>query len=178
MKVVIIGGVAGGMSAAARLRRLDESAEIIVLERNRYVSFANCGLPYHIGGDIEERDSLLVVKPEQLRANLSIDVRTGHMVTEIVRPEKRVKVIDVHTGRPYSESYDKLVLAQGAASLKLPIPGSDHPRIFTLQNHHRYGTPSRPPWMAGPELPWSLAAAILGLRLRRRSANVAWKFTW
>ena len=134
MKVVIIGGVAGGMSTAARLRRLYEQAEIIVLERNRYVSFANCGLPYHIGGDIKERDSLLVVTPEQLRANLNIEVRTGHMVTEIDREHKQVKVIDVHTSRPYAESYDKLVLAQGASAVRLPIPGVDHPRIFTLQN--------------------------------------------
>lgn len=134
MRVLIVGGVAGGMSAAARLRRLDETAEIIVFERNRYVSFANCGLPYHIGGDIENRDSLLVVTPDQLRANLNIDVRTGHMVTEINRSEKSVKVIDLHIGRPYNETYDKLVLAQGGTAVRLPLPGVDHPRIFTLQS--------------------------------------------
>ncbi|MDM8520330.1 FAD-dependent oxidoreductase [Anaerolineales bacterium HSG6] len=134
MKILIVGGVAGGMSAAARLRRLDEQAEIIVFERNRYVSFANCGLPYHIGGDIKNRDSLLVITPDQLRANLNINVRTGHMVTEIDRAEKTVKIIDLHTGRPYQEGYDKLVLAQGGAAVRLPLPGVDHPRIFTLQS--------------------------------------------
>ncbi len=134
MKIVIVGGVAAGMSAAARLRRLNETAEIVVLEHDRYVSFANCGLPYHISGDIAERAKLLVVTPDQLRANLNIVVRTGQLVTAIDRAQKQVHGVDIESGRTYDEAYDKLILAQGAAALHLPIPGADHPHIFTLRN--------------------------------------------
>ena len=134
MKVVVVGGVAGGMSAAARLRRLEEGADIVVLEKDAYVSFANCGLPYHIGGDIPEREALLLQTPESLRASLDLDVRTGHQVLAIDPAGRRVSVRDLATGREYDETYDSLVLATGASPLRPPLPGIDHPRIRTLRN--------------------------------------------
>ena len=134
MKIVIIGGVAAGMSAAARARRLDEHAEIVVLERSQHVSFANCGLPYHIGGVIQERDDLLLQTPQSLKASLNLDVRTGHEVTTIDRAQKSVRVHELATGRDYAEAYDKLVLAPGALPLRPDLPGLDHPHIFVLRN--------------------------------------------
>ncbi len=134
MKVVIAGGVAAGMSAAARLRRLNENAEIIVFERDQYVSFANCGLPYHIGGDIPDRSSLLVVTPKRLRERLNLDVRTCHEVVRIDRDRQVVEVHDRQQDRRFEESYDKLILAQGAAPIRPPLPGIDHPKIFGLRN--------------------------------------------
>jgi NADPH-dependent 2,4-dienoyl-CoA reductase/sulfur reductase-like enzyme/rhodanese-related sulfurtransferase len=134
MKIVIAGGVAAGMSAAARLRRLNEDAEIVVFERDQYVSFANCGLPYHIGGEIPDRESLLVVTPTRLKDRLNLDVRTCHEVVKIDRIQKTVQVHDRQQDRRFIESYDKLVLAQGAAPVRPPIPGIDHPRIFILRN--------------------------------------------
>ena len=134
MKVVVVGGVAGGMSAAARLRRLDESADIVVLERDDYVSYANCGLPYYIGGEIEDRDALLLQTPKSLRESLALDVRTGHEVLSIDRVAKTVEVRELATGREYVEPYDKLVLATGASPLRPPLPGIDHPRIRTLRS--------------------------------------------
>ena len=109
MKTVIVGGVAGGASTGARLRRLDESAEIVVLERDHYVSFANCGLPYHIGGVIPDRDSLLLQTPESLAKSLALDVRTGQDVIRIDRDAREVEVRDLAQGRTYREPYDKLV---------------------------------------------------------------------
>jgi NADPH-dependent 2,4-dienoyl-CoA reductase/sulfur reductase-like enzyme/rhodanese-related sulfurtransferase len=133
-QIVIVGGVAAGMSVAARLRRLDEHVRIVVLERDRYVSYANCGLPYHIGGAIPDREKLLVVTPDHLRATLNIDVRTEHEVTAIDRAARQVTVHDHTRDVRYTEPYDALVLAQGAAPLRPPVPGIAHPRIFTLRN--------------------------------------------
>lgn len=134
MKLLIVGGVAGGASAAARARRLSEDAEIIVFERGPDVSFANCGLPYYLGGEIKERDRLLVTTPERLRERFRLDVRTRTSVEAIDRTAKKVRVRDLQTGRDYEESYDKLILAPGAAPLKPPVPGVDLPGIFTLRN--------------------------------------------
>ncbi len=134
MKVIIIGGVAGGASTAARLRRMDEQAEIIMLERGPYISFANCGLPYHIGEVIEERDKLLVVTPESLKEMLNIDSRVKHEVIKIERKNKSVTVRDLDSGRTYEETYDKLVLSPGAAPVIPPLPGVDLDRVFTLRN--------------------------------------------
>jgi len=134
LKIVTVGGVAGGMSAAARLRRLDETAEIVVLEQDAYVSFANCGLPYHIGGDIVERDALLLQTPDSLRDSLDLDVRTGHEVLGIDRAARTVTVAETATGVQYTEPYDKLILATGASPLRPPLPGVDHPRIRTLRS--------------------------------------------
>lgn len=134
MKVLIVGGVAGGASAAARSRRLSEDAEIVVFERGPDVSFANCGLPYYIGGEIAERKKLLVTTPEQLLSRFKLDVRIRTSVEAIDRVAKTVRVRDLTSGREYEESYDKLLLAPGAAPLRPPIPGSDLPGIFTLRN--------------------------------------------
>jgi NADPH-dependent 2,4-dienoyl-CoA reductase/sulfur reductase-like enzyme/rhodanese-related sulfurtransferase len=134
MKLLIVGGVAGGASAATRARRLSEDAEIIVFERGPDVSFANCGLPYHIGGEIVDRAKLLVVAPERLRSRYKLDVRVRSSVERIDRTAKKVRVRDLDTGREYEESYDKLILAPGAAPLRPPLPGIDLPGIFTLRN--------------------------------------------
>ena len=134
MKIVIVGGVAGGASAAARARRLSEDAEIVLFERGPDVSFANCGLPYHIGGTIADRDKLLVTKPELLKNRFRLDVRVRSSVEAIDRGRKTVRVRDLNSGEEYDESYDKLILAPGAAPLKPPIPGIDLPGIYTLRN--------------------------------------------
>ncbi|MCX4757225.1 FAD-dependent oxidoreductase [Kitasatospora purpeofusca] len=134
MKTVIVGGVAAGASTGARLRRLDESAEIVILERGRFVSFANCGLPYHIGGAIPERDSLLLQTPESLARSLALDVRTGHEVLRIDRDAKEVEVRDLDAERTYRESYDTLVLCPGADPIRPPIPGADDPQVDVLRD--------------------------------------------
>ncbi len=133
-KIVIIGGVAGGASAAAKARRLSEESEIILLERGPYVSFANCGLPYHIGGEIVDRDRLLVTTPEQLRKRFRIDVRTRNEVTAIQASEKAVEIKNLETGRIYRESYDALILSPGAEPVRPPIPGIENPKVLTLRN--------------------------------------------
>ena len=134
MKLVIVGGVAGGASAAARARRLSENAQIVLFERGPDVSFANCGLPYYVGGEIVDRKKLLVTTPEMLRTRFNLDVRTQSSVESIDRAAKKVRVRDVATGREYEESYDKLILAPGAAPLRPPISGLDLPGIYTLRN--------------------------------------------
>jgi NADPH-dependent 2,4-dienoyl-CoA reductase/sulfur reductase-like enzyme/rhodanese-related sulfurtransferase len=134
MKLLIVGGVAGGASAAARARRLSEDAQIILFERGPDVSFANCGLPYYLGGEIAERNKLLVVTPERLRTRLHLDVRVRTSVEHIDRVAKKIRVRDLASGREYEEAYDKLILAPGAAPLRPPLPGIDLPGIFTLRN--------------------------------------------
>ncbi|MEG2199217.1 MAG: FAD-dependent oxidoreductase [Anaerovorax sp.] len=131
-KIVIIGGVAGGASAAARLRRLDECLEIILLERGGYISYANCGLPYYIGDVIKERDSLLLQTPEAMNEKFNIDVRINNEVLSIQPVEKQVLVKNTISGETYSESYDTLLLSTGSSPLKPPIPGIDGPGIYTL----------------------------------------------
>lgn len=133
-KVVIVGGVAGGASTAARLRRVDEQAEIILLERGEHISFANCGLPYHIGGVIAERSKLLVQTAEAMKKRFRIDVRTFNEAVAIDREKKTVQIKNIQTGTVYEESYDVLVLSPGANPIKPPIPGIDHANIFTLRN--------------------------------------------
>src|SRR5215467_14131533 len=134
MKLVIVGGVAGGASAAARARRLSEDAEIVLIERGPDVSFANCGLPYHIGGEIVNREKLLIVTPERMRQRFNLDVRVRSSVESIDRGAKRVHVRNLATGEEYDEPYDKLILAPGAAPIRPPLPGIDLPGIFTLRN--------------------------------------------
>ena len=133
MKVVIVGGVAGGASCAARLRRVDERAEIVMLERGPYVSYANCGLPYHIGGVIEHESDLLVANAELFRAHFAVDCRTGAEVIGVDPDAKTVAVRDTTTGAVTTETYDKLVLAPGAASVHPHIPGIDLPGIFSVR---------------------------------------------
>jgi len=133
-KVVIIGGVAGGASTAARLRRMDEDIEIIMLEKGDHISFANCGLPYHIGEVIKEREKLLVQTPQSMMERFNIDVRIQHEAVKINREQKLVEVKDLKSGEVYKENYDKLVLSPGAEPIKPPLPGLDLPEVFTLRN--------------------------------------------
>ena len=131
-KTVIIGGVAGGATTAARLRRRDESMQIIMFERGDYISYANCGLPYYIGDVIKSRDALLLQTPEQMGSKYNIDVRVSSEVTKIIPDEKKIKVKNKNTGEEYEETYDNLVLATGSSPIKPPIPGIDADNIFTL----------------------------------------------
>jgi NADPH-dependent 2,4-dienoyl-CoA reductase/sulfur reductase-like enzyme/rhodanese-related sulfurtransferase len=133
MKVIIIGGVAGGASCAARLRRLDEQAEILMVERGPYVSFANCGLPYHVGGVIEHESDLLVANERVFREQFAVDCRTGCEAIGISPEEKTVQLRDVASGEVTSESYDKLVLSPGAPSIHPSLPGIDLPGIFPVR---------------------------------------------
>ncbi|MDK2805828.1 CoA-disulfide reductase [Thermoanaerobacterium thermosaccharolyticum] len=134
MKIIIVGGVAGGASAAARLRRLNEDAEIILFEKGEYISYANCGLPYYIGEVIKEREKLVVQTPEGMSKRFNIDIRTSSEVTKINPDEKTVAVHDIKNDRTYTESYDKLILSPGAEPIKPPMPGIDSKNIFTLRN--------------------------------------------
>jgi NADPH-dependent 2,4-dienoyl-CoA reductase/sulfur reductase-like enzyme/rhodanese-related sulfurtransferase len=134
MKLVIVGGVAGGASAAARARRLSEDAEIVVFERGPDVSFANCGLPYYIGGEIAERKKLLVTSPELLRTRFKLDLRTQSLVESIDPKAKTVRVRDLTTQRVYEAPFDKLILATGAAPVRPPIPGIDAPGVYSLRD--------------------------------------------
>lgn len=134
MRYIIVGGVAGGMSAAARLRRIAEDAEIIVFERGEYISYANCGLPYYIGDVIKERSNLLVQTVEGFRKRFNVDVRVKSEVIGIDRKNKEVIVRDLSTGKEYREKYDKLILSPGATPVKPPIPGIDLENIFTLRD--------------------------------------------
>lgn len=132
-RVVIVGGVAGGASAAARLRRLDERAEIVMLERGPFVSFANCGLPYHVGGVIPAESSLLLMSPERFQERFRIDVRVQHEVVDVDAAERRLRVRHTGSGASFDLAYDTLVLATGAAPFRPPVPGLDLPGVFTLR---------------------------------------------
>lgn len=131
-RYLIIGGVAGGMSAAARLRRLDEQAEIVVLERGEHVSYANCGLPYYIGDTITDRSRLLLQTPDSFKQRFNVDVRVRHEAISVHPEQHSVRVRDLRTGREYDEQYDKLLLSPGGSPIKPKIPGSEHPAIHTL----------------------------------------------
>jgi len=133
VKVIIVGGVAGGASCAARLRRLDERATILLLERGPYVSYANCGLPYHVGGVIEQEASLLVANERVFREQFNIDCRTGCEVVGVNAEEKTVQLRDVASGTVTTEGYDKLVLSPGAVSIRPTLPGIDLPGIFQVR---------------------------------------------
>lgn len=133
MKVVIIGGVAGGATAAARLRRLDESAEIVILERSGYVSYANCGLPYYASGIIKDKSALTLKTPEDFYERFRVDVRVKNEVTAINPDKKTVTVRCLEDMSEYEESYDKLILSPGAKAIQLPLPGADSEKIMTLR---------------------------------------------
>jgi len=134
MRLIIVGGVAGGATAATRARRLSEDADIVLFERGFYVSYANCGLPYYIGGEIEKRDDLFIASPERLRDRYRIDVRTSQEIVEIERNKKEVKVKDHATGEEFRERYDKLILSPGARPTKPPLQGVDSNKVFTLRD--------------------------------------------
>lgn len=131
-KICIVGGVAGGAGTAARLRRLDETADIIIFERGEYISYANCGLPYHVGGIIEDRARLLLNSPASMKERFNVDVRVRHEATAIDRETKTIRVLNRESGESYDESYDILVLSTGSRPLVPPIPGIDGERIYTL----------------------------------------------
>ncbi|WP_439823509.1 FAD-dependent oxidoreductase [Aeromonas caviae] len=133
-RILIVGGVAGGASAAARARRLSEEAEIVMLERGEFVSFANCGLPYHIGGDIPDRDALLLQTPQSFKRRFNVDVRVFHDVIEIDRAGKSLLVRNLLTGEERREAYDVLLLSPGAAPIRPPFPGIESPGVHTLRS--------------------------------------------
>ena len=133
MKVVIVGGVAGGASAAARIRRLDEHAQIIMIERSGYVSYANCGLPYYVGGVIKEQEELTLQTPESFWDRFRIDARVRQEVTAINPAEKTVTVRTLDSGKVYTETYDKVILAPGAKPTVPALSGVDSERVFTLR---------------------------------------------
>ena len=132
MKTIIIGGVAAGASTAARLRRLDEKAEIVLLEKGPHISYANCGLPYHLGKIIPERDWLLVMTPADFRARFNVDVRVNHEVVALDRQQKTVRVLNRETGKEREERYDNLVIATGSSPIELKLPGMDLPNVLPL----------------------------------------------
>ncbi|MZH02033.1 MAG: CoA-disulfide reductase [Nitrospinae bacterium] len=132
-RILIVGGVAGGATAAAHARRISEDAEIIIFERGPYVSFANCGLPYYIGGEIPDKDDLLVQTPEGLRSRFNLDVREMSEVVELVPSKKQIRICDLKSNKEYWETYDDLVISTGASPLKPPIPGIDQEGIFSVR---------------------------------------------
>ena len=134
MKVLIVGGVAGGASCAARLRRLDEFAEIIMFERGEFISFANCGLPYHISGVIKNEDDLLLQTPQSFKKRFNIDVRIMTEAMSVDAAGKTLQLKDLYSGNLYTETYDYLVLAPGAEPIRPPLPGLDNPKVYTLRN--------------------------------------------
>ena len=136
VKLVIVGGVAGGATAGARARRVSEDAEIVIFERGEYISFANCGLPYYIGNVIKKRDDLLLATPQEFKERYNIDVRIFSEVVDINTQEKIVEVKNIHTGEKYLEHYDKLILSPGATPIKPPLDGIDLENIFHLRNIH------------------------------------------
>ena len=133
MKVVIVGGVAGGATAAARIRRLDEQAEIVVFERSGYISYANCGLPYYIGDVITDPDELTLQTPASFWKRFRVDMRVRHEVQSIDAENKTVSVKNLESGEVFAESYDKLVLSPGAKAVIPEVPGVDSDKIFTLR---------------------------------------------
>lgn len=177
MKLVVVGGVAGGMSAAARARRLDEHAHIVVFEQSPYVSFANCGLPYYVGGEIQDQEALLVQTPESLRQTLDLDVRVNHCITAIDPHAKTVTVR--HGGKQTVEPYDKLVLAPGAMALQPDLPGFDSARVRTLRtiddakHMHEVVTEER----AGCGRAVVLGAGFIGVEAAEALAQRGWDVT-
>lgn len=179
MKTVIVGGVAGGMSAATRLRRLDESAEIVVFERSGYVSFANCGLPYYIGGVIEKRDALLLQTPASLGARFGLDVRVGHEVLSIDRAAKTVRVRQLASGTESDEAYDTLILSPGASPFVPDLPGIS--RALTLRNIEDTDAMSDALAAAeasgGPTSAVVLGAGFIGLEVAENLVHRGWDVT-
>lgn len=175
--IVIVGGVAGGASAAARARRLDEHARIVLFEKDAHVSFANCGLPYYIGREIEERDDLLVAKPDLLRERFNLDVRTRCEVLSIDREKKTVRVRALDEDRAFEQSYDNLILAPGAEPIVPPIDNARAPGVFTLRNLDDTDAIDAHLSSAKPERAVVVGAGFIGLemveQLRRRGVAVA-----
>ena len=133
-KIVVVGGVAGGASAAARVRRLDEHAEIIMFERGPHVSFSNCSLPFHLSGIVENSNQLIVMNPQRFKKQYNIEARVNSEVIAINRNNKSITVKDLATNKTYEEAYDKLILSPGANPIGPNLPGIDRPHVFTVRN--------------------------------------------
>ncbi len=170
LKVIIIGGVAGGMSAATRLRRLREDAHITVYEMGEHVSYANCGLPYYLSDVIADRNSLLLQTPTSLHNRFNLDVRVHTLVTKINRDEKTVNVVNVQTGEEYVDTYDKLIISTGAKPRKLPIPGID--RAMTLRNVTDADTVKAMVERSGKGPAVILGAGFIGIELAENLAHI------
>ena len=175
-RILIVGGVAGGASAATRARRLSEEAEIILFERGPHVSFANCGLPYHIEGTIRDRKRLLVQTPESLNARYDIDVRVNTEALAVDRGKKELAVRDLRAGRDYRERYDALVLSPGAEPIRPPIPGAEDPGVFSLRHLRDMDRILQAVHTASPRTALIVGAGYIGLEmaeaLRRRGLAV------
>ena len=173
MKIIIIGGVAGGATTAARIRRTNETAEIILLEKGKYISYANCGLPYYIGGVIEEREKLFVQTPEAFSTRFRVDVRTENEVIFIDRKRKTVTVRQ-SSEDSYEESYDKLLISTGASPVRPPLPGIDLNGIFTLRNVT--DTDRIKEYIMLPERPLSSEPDLSGWKWQRTCTRKEQKF--
>ncbi len=165
MKVVIVGGVAGGAGTAARLRRNSEDAEIIMFERGKEISYANCGIPYHIGGVIKEREQLVVISEADFEKQFKVDVRTSSEVISIDRASKKVKVKDLANNNVYEEPYDKLVLSPGGYPIRIPVPGINDSRIFTIRNLHDMDLIKQFISEKGPKKAIIVGAGFIGLEI-------------
>src|SRR5574344_803469 len=177
MKYVIIGGVAGGATTAARLRRLDEQSDIILFERGAHISYANCGLPYYIGGVITERDNLLIQTPASFGTRFNIDVRIHSEVTAINPKEKTVTVKNALTDAIYVESYDKLVLSPGAEPIKPALPGVNLEGLFTLRNVTDTDTIKRYIDQHNPRHAVVVGAGFIGLEMAENLHKAGLKVT-
>ena len=164
-RIVVVGGVAGGASAAARARRLSEDAKITVFERGRHISFANCGLPYHIGGTIQDRDALLIKTPEGFYNWFRVDVRVRHEVLEIDRRRNEIIAKNLDSGELVRQAYDSLVLSPGAEPVRLPVPGINGQRVFTLRNMNDMDTINRLLAEEQPESAVVVGGGYIGLEM-------------
>ncbi|TYQ17808.1 UNVERIFIED_CONTAM: NADPH-dependent 2,4-dienoyl-CoA reductase/sulfur reductase-like enzyme [Acetivibrio alkalicellulosi] len=176
-KVLIIGGVAGGASTAARLRRMDEEAEIIIFERGQYISFANCGLPYYIGDTISDREMLLVQTPERMKKMFNIEVRLENEITSVKPKDKVIIIKDLKTDKVYEESYDFLVLSPGAAPIKPRINGIDNPNIFTLRNMYDVDAIKDFITNMSPKRAAVIGAGYIGMEMAENLHNLGLKVT-
>ncbi len=176
-KIIITGGVAGGATAAARARRLDEDAEIILVERGEYISFANCGLPYYIGGSIKNRDDLLVTTKEDFSQRYNIDIRNLSEVVSIKREGKSVTILDIQTGNEYEEFYDRLILSPGAEPIRPPVPGIELDNIFTLRNVPDTDSIKAFVDTKNPEAAVVVGGGFIGLEMAENLAHLGIKVT-
>lgn len=176
MKVLIIGGVAGGATAAARLRRHNEEAEIIVFEKDSYISFANCGLPYYVGGVIEKREALILQSPESMKARFNIDVRVRNEVLSIDTKAKTVKVLDRDSNKEYEESYDKLIMSPGANPIVPPTKGADEAdNIFSIRNIHDIDKVKEYVTTKKPKTAVVIGAGFIGVEMAENLAHIGVK---
>ena len=177
LKIIIVGGVAGGATTATRLRRLDEKAEIILLEKGSDISFANCGLPYYIGGVIKKREQLLVQTPEAFRKRFHIDVRVFNEAIEIQKEEKVIKILNRKTNEIYEETYDKLVLAPGAKPIVPEIEKEDEGKIFTVRNVQDTDSIKKFIENQKPKTATIIGGGYIGIEIAENLAKVGLKVT-